>query len=184
MRGCFTQGVRRLATALALLAALAMPAAQAADAATVVVVVRHAEKAADGGRDPALTAAGRARAAALAETLASMRVSHVYATPYRRTRDTAAPTAAARGLTVDVRAIPGGDVDAYVRALRADILAHHRGETVLVVGHSNTMPQTVAALCGCAAAPMEEREYDRLSVVVLDGGSARLAVARYGAPSP
>lgn len=183
MRGSFAQGIRRIAAALALLAALAMPAAQA-DEATVVVVVRHAEKAADGSRDPALTTAGRARATALAEALASMRVSHVYATPYRRTRDTAAPAAATRGLAVDVRAIPGGDVDAYVKALRADIIAHHRGETVLVVGHSNTVPQTVAALCGCAAAPMDEREYDRLSVVVLDGGGARLAVAPYGAPSP
>lgn len=183
MRG-FAQGIRRIAAALALLAVLAMPAAQADGAATVVVVVRHAEKAADGSRDPALTAAGRARAAALADALASMRVAHVYATPYRRTRDTAAPAAAARGLAVDVRPIADGDADAYVRALRADILARHRGETVLVVGHSNTVPQTVAALCGCAAAPMDEREYDRLSTIVLNGSGARLVVTRYGAPSP
>ncbi|MCE5232569.1 MAG: phosphoglycerate mutase family protein [Mizugakiibacter sp.] len=180
----FVRGIRRIAAALALLAASAIPVAQAAGTATVVVVVRHAEKVADGSRDPALTAVGRARAAALADALASLHVAHVYATPYRRTRDTAAPTAAVRGLPVDVRAIADGDVDAYVQALRADILAHHRGETVLVVGHSNTVPQTVAALCRCVAAPMDEREYDRLSMVVLDGDAARLVVARYGAPSP
>ena len=55
---------------------------------------------------------------------------------------------------------------------------------VLVVGHSNTVPDLVAALCGCATDAMDETEYDRMSIVRFDAdGRARLKVQRYGAPA-
>jgi len=69
----------------------------------------------------------------------------------------------------------------FAARLRA---AHPRG-SVLIAGHSNTVPDIVAALCACAVAPMADHEYDRMSIVRLDAdGSARLDVTRYGAPSP
>ena len=137
------------------------------------VVVRHAEMAATGD-DPSLTDAGRARAAALATALANEPVVAVYSTAYARTRETAGPTAAAQGLAVSTYDA-GEPAVAFARRLRA---AHPAG-TVLVVGHSNTVPAIAAALCGCEVAPMDESEYDRLLVVTVapDGGGT-LAVRR------
>src|SRR5690554_7862592 len=67
---------------------------------TTFIVVRHAEKASDHPDDPALDADGQARAVALAQALAEVPVSAVYATPTRRTRQTAAPLAAEKALEV------------------------------------------------------------------------------------
>ncbi|WP_170218650.1 phosphoglycerate mutase family protein [Marilutibacter aestuarii] len=142
------------------------------------VVVRHAEKLAprsDADNDPALTAAGLARADRLARSLQDADVVAVYATGYRRTQQTAAPTAAAHGLAVrtyDARA----SVDAYARQLRAE----HAEGTVLVVGHSNTVPGIVAALCGCPVPPMSEAEYDHRYYVEFDAkGSPRMSDRPY-----
>jgi hypothetical protein len=55
----------------------------------------------------------------------------------------------------------------------------HAGQTVLVVGHSNTVPDIAAALCSCEVAPMSEAEYDRLMTVRVDGdGRAVLDVLK------
>lgn len=150
--------------------------APAATDAVTFVVVRHAEKASDDPKDPALTAAGEARARRLAESLASQRVAAIYATGYRRTRQTAAPTARMHGIgvtTYDARS----DATTFASALRRD---HARG-TVLVVGHSNTVPGIAAALCACAVAPMDEdeSEYDRRMTVRVDArGTATLVQSR------
>ena len=81
-----------LAFALAIMACL--PAL--ADADVLVVVVRHAEKSTNDPRDPDLDAAGQARARALAAALAGSRLDAVHATQFKRTRQTAAPAAAAQ----------------------------------------------------------------------------------------
>src|SRR3546814_1202497 len=86
-----------LACALALAACAAIPVFSPV---ATYVVVRHAEKVDDGSRDPSLTDAGRARAHALAELLRSRDVVAVYATDFRRTRDTAEPTAAVHDLSI------------------------------------------------------------------------------------
>ncbi|HEX5755274.1 MAG TPA: phosphoglycerate mutase family protein [Arenimonas sp.] len=144
---------------------------------TVVVVVRHAEKAADDPRDPNLSEAGRQRAKALAKALADAPLAAVYATGYRRTQQTAQPSAALHGVEVQTLAA-GREADGD--ALRERIRKEHAGTTVLVVGHSNTVPAIVGALSGKAAAAMAEDEFDRLSIVVLrDEGEPRLLVARY-----
>lgn len=138
------------------------------------VVVRHAEKALGAGDDPPLTASGRARAEAVAQALGDATVVAVYSTAYARTQQTAAPTASMHGLpvtTYDARE-PAG---AFAARLRA---AHDRG-TVLVVGHSNTVPAIAAALCGCDVPPMDETEYDRQLVVTVDAdGNAILSTSR------
>lgn len=152
----------------------------AAAAPLTFVVVRHAEKATDDPQDPALSAAGRARADALAERLRDAPLVAAYATEFRRTQQTVQPAATAHGVPVDAY---------YARGPADEVAAQwkqaHRGGTVLVAGHSNTVPDLVAALCGCAAAPMDDSEYDRLSIVRIGAdGAATLDVQRYGAPSP
>src|SRR5687767_7346778 len=66
------------------------------DNATVVYVVRHAEKATNSPTDPDLSAAGQLRAVALKDTLSKVILSAIYTTNYKRTQQTATPTAQAK----------------------------------------------------------------------------------------
>ena len=165
-----------------LLLALAMPATVPATPhdATVVVVVRHAEKATDDPRDPSLTPAGTARAQTLAQRLEGAGLDAVYATQYRRTQLTAAPAAKQAGLDVTVRPADAANAASYAPDLARDLRALPAGSTALVVGHSNTVPGIVSAISGQPAAPMPETEYDRYTVIVLDAdGRARVFTSTY-----
>ena len=154
---------------------LAAPIGFAAPPDTVVVLVRHAEKANDGSQDPLLTAEGRTRAAALVDRLADRPIAAVYATPFRRTQLTAWPVAKARGLPLTVR--PAGEPAASL----AEVLrGRHAGESVLVVGHSNTLPAVARALGAQGVADMDESEYDRAMIVVIPAdGEVRLQQERW-----
>lgn len=145
---------------------------------TVVVLVRHAEKAPVEGNDPPLSEAGEARARALAQTLAGMRFDAVIATERQRTQATARPLAQAQGLTPEIMGLGGAHVDSVVAAVR-----RHAGRTVLVVGHSNTVPRIAHALGGPRLRDFCEPEYAHLFVMVLkDGAAPRLEQRTYGAP--
>lgn len=153
---------------------------------TTIVVVRHGEKAAASAADqrleadPPLSAAGEARARALAELLADAQIGAVYATQYRRTQLTAEPTARRFGLAV--QAYPASRAVAEdAAALAAEIRERYRGQSVLVVGHSNTVPAIVEALSGAPVAEIDEAVYDNAFVVVIpQAGAARLYRLRYG----
>lgn len=168
---------------LVLLAALCMAGPLAAQQKTTVILVRHAEKAAEGGSDPALSEAGRARALALAAELADDSVDAILVTPYVRTGQTAAPIAAALRATPHTIPVQGGGA-AHLAAVR-EAIAQHAGQTVLVVGHSNTVPALVAALGGPQGIVIEEAEYGNLFTVTLEGGKAPVfARACYGGADP
>lgn len=148
---------------------------------TVVYLVRHAEKA-DTTRDPTLSAAGEARARALDSALRDAGVQAVVTTQLRRTALTAAPLAERRALAPEVVQTTG---QAHPEAVARLVRERHAGETVLVVGHSNTVPAIVAALGGPRPPDLCDAEYSRLFVLVLDGSTpARLARTHYGAPDP
>lgn len=163
------------AAAVLALGACASAPAPAPSPALAFVVVRHAEKAADDARDPSLSEAGEARAAALAGLLRDRDVVAAYATGFRRTRDTAAPTAAAHAVAITPydAAEPA---EAFAVRLRRE---HASGGTVLVVGHSNTVPGIVSALCACEVAPIDESDYGNLYEVRIDAGGATLDRQRY-----
>ena len=168
-----------LLLACSLIAGCAMPVRDADKAATTFFIVRHAEKV-DASRDPDLSAAGHARAQALAKRLDGQALVAIYATEFKRTGQTVAPTAAAHAIAITsyAAAQPATEFAAQLKA------AHPSGN-VLIAGHSNTVPGIVAALCACSTAPMPDHEYDRLSIVTLDAdGHAQLTVERYGMPSP
>lgn len=139
------------------------------------VLVRHAEKIDDGSRDPPLSATGQARAHALAAMLRDAPLRAIYATAYRRTQATVAPAANAHALPVTTYEAELDATDFAVR-LRRD----HDDGTVLVVGHSNTIPAIAAALCACRVAPMADDEFDRRITVEFDArGDAVLREDRY-----
>lgn len=157
-----------LATAAVLAAG---PAAAQQDAA-VVYLVRHAERAEDGTRDPVISLPGWDRARLLAETLRDARLTHIHTTDYRRTRMTGRPTADATGLTMQT--YDPRDLAAFARRLRSTPGRH------LVLGHSDTTPALVEALGGDPGTPIEEMEYDRLYVVTLTGDGASTVLLRFG----
>ena len=141
-------------------------------AATRLILVRHAEKV-DASADAALSPEGHARAAALATALADAEVSAIYSSDYQRTRDTVAPLAAATGLEIQLYD------PAEAAVLAGPLVARHAGQTVLVVGHSPSVPAMINALVGEERVSRLER-YDQLFVVVADEDGAALLVMRYG----
>jgi len=166
--------------ALALLAVVAAGACSTPDPRgtaqdLVVVIVRHAEKSDEAGPDPGLSEAGHRRAAVLARRLAGEELAAIYATAWRRTRQTVAPAAAAQRLPITLY-----DAREPAEALAARLRASHRAGVVLLAGHSNTVPGMVAAFCRCAAAEMAETEFDRISTVRIGAdGRPRLQIERY-----
>ncbi len=147
-----------------------------------VVIVRHAEKAAEPARDPGLTVAGVARAAALDSMLADAKVTAILVTPYRRNRETAAVVAARHGVTPTVIPISSG-IAAYAEAVAAE--ARRVGGTVLVVGHSNTLDEVVAALGGNGAfGDLCDNQYQSMWTVVAGSQGASTIRSRFGASDP
>lgn len=143
----------------------------------VVFAVRHAEKANTGDKDPDLTVAGRLRAAQLAVLLRNSGIQYVHSSCTNRTRSTAEPTADALGLKVKI--YDAADVPSLVEKLQKT------GGRHLVVGHSNTTPDTVEKLKGDSGRDIDEKtEFDRLYVVTVGAdGAVSTLMLRYGAPS-
>jgi broad specificity phosphatase PhoE len=167
---------------LAVLGALGSGRVAAQEQTTTVILVRHAEKEAEPAADPPLTAEGAARAAALIDAVGDAGISAIFATQYARTKKTAEPIASRLGLQVEALAA-GGDLKAYAAGVAGRIRSRHAGQTVLVVGHSNTVPAIVEALGGKASA-IQDHEYDHLFIVRIGGaGEAKVVHVRYGAPS-
>jgi broad specificity phosphatase PhoE len=146
---------------------------------TVVLLVRHAEKAGPSG-DVALSPAGEARARALVDVAREAGVTAVITTQFQRTKQTAAPLAQALSITpevVEARAATGEHANAIADAIRR----RFAGRTVLVVGHSNTVPAIAAALGAAKFPDLCDEQYDALFVVVLSAdASPRLIRTRYG----
>jgi len=171
--------MRRLLSLFLIFAASILPAA-AADHPQIVVLVRHAEKSDAPAGDVTLSESGRARAEELAIALAEMKLDTIITTQYRRTRDTAAALSRPLKLTpVIVQA--GPDTASHVKAVAAAIRAG--GSSVLVVGHSNTVPAIITALGGPAMQELCETEYSNLfTLALMPGQPARLIHSNYGAP--
>jgi phosphohistidine phosphatase SixA len=128
-----------------LLALCGLSAANAAFAEpTLVLLVRHAERAAEPAADPGLTAAGQLRAQALAAALEHSGLAAIITTEFARSRETAAVVALQRGIQAEVVTARGSDAAGHIAAVVA-ALRRHSG-VVLVVGHSNTVPAIAAAL--------------------------------------
>lgn len=139
------------------------------------IVVRHAEKGTDDGKDPSLSEAGRKRAQNLALLLSKTPLSAVYATGYKRTQQTARTAADAHGIAVTTY-----DAQSPATALASQLRAAHAHGTVLVVGHSNTVPEIVAALSGTNVEPMGDGQFDRIYRVAIGAdGKPVLTQDRY-----
>jgi len=152
-------------------------------ATTTMIFVRHAEKAGLFEDDPGLSAAGQRRAAELARQLVDADVvagvDAIYSTPYRRTKETAQPVADALDLPINIYD-SSDDNEEVVDKMVKD----HKGKIILVVGHSNTVPELIAALGASKnVPPIAENEYDNIYVIAIPWfGKTKTIRLRFGEP--
>lgn len=135
---------------------------QAQESITTFILVRHAEKdLTQSTNDPDLSSEGKARALRLAALLNETSISAIYSTPYKRTRQTVDPLAANKNIKIiEYNASSEDDIDS--------MLGKHRGGTIVVSGHSNTIPWFANRLLGMEKyRPLEDGDYDNVWVITL-----------------
>lgn len=133
-----------------------------AGAQQAVILVRHAELAGAAMAPPKslpLSPEGLARAQRLAALLKDAGVAAIYVTDFVRTQDTAAPLAQALGQAPVV--LPKGDPQELLQRLRGQ----HATQTVLLVGHTDTLPGLLRALGHPEDITIEPQDYGSIFVV-------------------
>ena len=162
---------------------------------TVVIVVRHAERSDTLNCDPAtvknspnrdlIRINGQSvRAQALAHVGGEDSIAAIYASEFCRTVQTVEPLATQLGLQVNAvdqySAAGTPNVDNLVTQVKA-----HKGQVVLVAGHTDTVPLIIEKLSNHTIAPIGEDEFDNFYVVVIPRFLGRTKVVRlkYGAPT-
>ena len=149
---------------------------------TTFILVRHAEKMSSeesqklmtGADDPELKPEGQERAKRLAAMLKNTTINAVYSTRYKRTKNTVAPLAQEKGLEVQVyESMKANDLD--------ELIKKHSGQTVLVGGHSNTIPQIANTLIGKEEFKnFADADYGNLIIIsVTQRGSAKVTWLTY-----
>ena len=161
----------QISTVLALL--VVVLSAAPAVAQPTIFLVRHAERAdtvpgtsPTMAADPDLSDAGRARADSLATALKDAKITAIYATEFKRTQQTAAPLAKVLGLTVTI-------VTSKSAPELIDHLKKSKGN-VLVVGHSNTVPEIIKALGVTTPVTIGDNDFDNLFLVRVSSPPALL----------
>lgn len=149
---------------------------------TTVIVLRHAEIAKDGTPDPPLNENGKKQVQDLIKTLENAEIAAVFTTQFKRTFDTGKPLGEKFGVSVVPIEISGQNINDYHNLIAERIFKEYAGKTVVVIGHSNTVPPVVQALSGKAVAPIDDAtEFDALFVVSSRGkGDGSVVRTRYG----
>ena len=116
---------------------------------TTIYLIRHAEKA-DGSADPSLSDAGLARAQNWGRYFDDKNITAYYTTNYKRTKETALE------ITSTSLTMPESGTERNFRMNVYDpmtfslkqVAADNKGNSVIVVGHSNTIPTLVNNFIG------------------------------------
>lgn len=125
---------------------------------TTVFIVRHAEKEKQPSNNPPLTLDGEKRAETLACMLSHSGVSVVLTTNTTRTRETVNNYANKKGIKIQTyRTIE--DVANLIKT-------KYMGKTILVAGHSNTVPNIIKTL-GINSVPNIDNEYNNLFIITI-----------------
>jgi broad specificity phosphatase PhoE len=133
-----------------------------AHAQQTVILVRHAEFEGAAMADPKnlpLSGAGEERAQHLAGMLKGSDIEAIYVTDFVRTHKTAEPLARQIGKQFTV--LPKGDASEMVQRLRKN----HSGQTVLLVGHTDTIPDLLKALGHPAEIKIGPQDYANIFIV-------------------
>jgi len=167
---------------LLILLALLVPPLAAFARPEQVIVVRHAERAAEPKADPAITPAGVERAALLARMLGPAGVQTIITTNFLRTQQTAAPLARQLGLTPVVVPMQRGELQAHIDEV-IDRVESASG-VVLVVGHTNTVSSLVEAFSSTRPTRLCETSFSHLFITTPAAPTLPALHLRYGAADP
>ncbi len=147
-------------------------AAQEVQPVTTVLLVRHAEKAAETG-DPPLSAAGETCARTLIQVAGWAGVKAIYSTAAVRALATAAPLAKCVGLKPIIYE--------NVKSLVNELMSKYPGQVVLVVSHSGWIQEIIDALAGPGSSASTDGGYDSFHVLtVYAPGKASHLRLKYG----
>ena len=153
--------------------------AQQEPAVTKIFIVRHAEK--ETGNDPVLTAAGNTRAGDLMRALQNENIQKIYVSRTRRSQNTA--DSLRLQLKIDTVHYTA---DTVCDNLINSIIQHSDfGKTILIIAHSNTIPQIIRKL-GVVDYPygnIPDNNHDQLFIVTYKKEKAKLKTMKYGAES-
>jgi phosphohistidine phosphatase SixA len=128
---------------------------------TTFILVRHAEKMADGSKNPELSEEGKLRAARLADVLMNTPVSAIYSTDFIRTRSTVELLAKSKALEILL-------YDPFKKEDIAKMLEDYKGKTIVVCGHSNTTPAIANYLSGSESLKeFADSEYGNMLIVTV-----------------
>lgn len=134
----------------------------AAASAQQVILVRHAELQGAAMANPKnvpLSKDGKERAQRLASLLKDSGIAAIYVTDFLRTNQTAQPLS--QDLNKKLTVVPKGDPQDLVAQLRKN----YAGQTVLLVGHTDTLPGLVKALGVPSEIKIEAQDYGNIFVV-------------------
>jgi 2,3-bisphosphoglycerate-dependent phosphoglycerate mutase len=164
----------RLVLLLFVTSSFAAVEAQKSSRITTIILLRHAEKEIiEGNNDPPLSAAGIERASRLQATFPALVPDLFYSTPYIRTRETLKPWAAA--LHKEIQTYDAAKLTEF-----SEELLKQKGKTIVVAGHTNTIPPLVNLLIGKEKyKDLRDDEYGTIYVVTKKNGTVKEKIVNY-----
>lgn len=141
---------------------------------TTVFLVRHADvDYSTNPSDPNLTPEGVQRANELKEVLSNVDIDAVYSTNTFRTKETAQPLATSKNLQITLYY----NIDSLVN----EVKQNHRGEEILIVGHADTVPDTINKFVGQNTGYSIGNEFYKIFIVALtESGKFWVVQLKYG----
>lgn len=139
-----------------------------------VYLIRHAEKQViKGEKDPELTRGGFKRAAALVDSLGNIQNGVIYSSEFKRTQQTVNPLAGKWATKVNIQTAhnPEGQIQ---RALS------HCGKTVIISGHSNTLPNLIRLFGVTDEIVIKDDQYGDLYRIQWQNGNPSLITTKVG----
>jgi phosphohistidine phosphatase SixA len=136
-----------------------------------VFIVRHAEKL-DNTPYSVLSPEGHKRAALLREQLQDKKIDLIFATPFKRTQETADPLA--KALNKAPLIYRNNAEDSIANVIKAN-----KGKNILLVGHSGNIPSIIEKITGSKIKPVSEQEYDNLWIIEFKKQKVNLLQKKY-----
>jgi len=132
-----------------------------------VILVRHTERL-DQSADSVLSPLGIERARVLAERLKDAGIRAIYSSERRRSIQTAEPVAAL--LKINLIAMPSANAGEMITRIQRE----NANDIVLIVGHSNTIPDLIKRFGAAEQLNIADPEYDNLFILIPQAGRPAL----------